>query len=118
MRKNPGLLSGPCSELLSESEGPGRVVVDNTTRSFSFASVTCLIMREPRAILRGGMDCPVKEPTGSLSFASVTCLIMREPRAVLVAGADCPKGAHGFSFFRKNYMAYNETLVRFGTTIG
>ena len=33
------------------------------------AGITWGIMREPRAILRGGMDCPAKEPTGSLSFA-------------------------------------------------
>ena len=30
------------------------------------AGFTCLIMREPRAVLRGGTDCPIQEPTGSL----------------------------------------------------
>jgi hypothetical protein len=36
------------------------------------AGFTCLIMREPRAVLRGGTDCPIQEPTDSLRPISFT----------------------------------------------
>lgn len=45
-----------------------RIVYTSICTGVVVAGITVLIMREPRTILQGGVDCPVKEPTGSLSF--------------------------------------------------
>ena len=62
----------------------------------SLAIITCLIMRESRAVLDASVDCPTKEPTDSFSFNSGKSLFGSVNNSIVTTIHKGTKGSSGF----------------------